>query len=61
MPADQATLDSIADKILIAEEARQAIPPISTEYQDLTVEDCYAAQDVYVAKKRSGRRQGCRL
>lgn len=51
MPADQATLDSIADKLLIAEDARQAIAPISANHQDLTVEDCYAAQDVYVAKK----------
>ena len=51
MSADQATLNSIADKLLIAEEARRAIPPISTYYQDLTIEDCYDAQDVYVAKK----------
>ena len=51
MPADQATLDLIADKLLAAEEARQAIPPISAELKDLSVEDCYAAQDVYVAKK----------
>lgn len=53
MPADQATLDSIADKLLIAEEARQAIPQISTYYEGLSVDDCYAAQDVYVAKKEA--------
>ncbi|MEL0107799.1 MAG: fumarylacetoacetate hydrolase family protein [Rhodospirillaceae bacterium] len=53
MSADPSTLDTIAERFLEAETSRQPIAPISSEFDGLSVEDCYAAQDVYVAKKVS--------
>jgi 2-keto-4-pentenoate hydratase len=51
MPADRATLATIADKIFEAEKTHRLLAPISQTYPDLSPEDCYAVQDMYVARK----------
>ena len=51
MPTDQATLEAIADIFIEAEKAHKLIAPISEQYPDLTPEDCYAVQEIYVGKK----------
>ncbi|MEQ8193419.1 MAG: fumarylacetoacetate hydrolase family protein [Rhodospirillales bacterium] len=54
MAADQATLEVIADKIFTAEKKGKLLAPISQSHPDLTPEECYAVQDLYVAKKLAG-------
>ncbi len=51
MPTDQATLEAIADKFFEAENAHKLIAPISDDYPDLSIEDCYAVQEIYAGKK----------
>jgi 2-keto-4-pentenoate hydratase len=51
MSTDQATLESIAEIFYAAEKAHKQIPQISKQYPDLSPEDCYAVQEIYVGKK----------